>query len=628
MSNLVLQHDRRFSTRRTDEMTGDPESLAGHINIRDMGSRTMREDAPKPKKKTTGLGDVERGSIREGEAVLEREQKKRKRGEPTQLRGVGILSAADVLVEGLKYQPRTTATRQTYDLILTTTANSLGDVSYEVVRSAADAVLEYLKDENMKDVDKKKEIDDLLGTSMPSKQFNELVNLGKKITDYHGQDDDANKDGKDVHGTEDNAELDEKQGVAVVFDESDEDDDGIQRTAEVEDDTDSSSEEDGAEDRLGAGESAVGESSHKQKPSNQTTRDEGEEIIVDSDEFRLGAEGRPNPQKEPIPAREIDAFWLQRQVGTVFSDAHIQQVKTKEALQILSGLTENGEERSLREIENDLMDLFEYEHHELVEKLFVNRDKVVWITRWRRAEEKSEEKTAVEQEMIAKGHHSILAELHGQVGAETDDASKSGRKIRLDLMDIDLPHRDNTERKGQSSAPVEDIQPKRLLNLENLVFNSGNHLMTNPNVKLPLLSRKRVFKGYEEFFVPAPKPRENAGERSNMPLSEIPDWARKAFGEKTTELNRIQTRCFPTAFNDDGNMLICAPTGSGKTNVAMLAMLREIGKHRNADTGEIVLDNLKIIYIAPLKALVREQAGNFGNRLKPLGIKVAELTGD
>lgn len=627
MSNLVLQHDRRFSTRRTDEMTGDPESLAGHINIRDMGSRTMREDAPKQKKTTAGLGDVERGSIKEGEAVLEREQKKRKRGEPTQSRGVGILSALDVLLEGLKYQPRTAATRQTYDLILTTTANSLGDVPYEVVRSAADAVLEYLKDEDMKDVDKKKEIDDILGTSMPSKQFNELVNLGKKITDYHGQDEDANKDGKDVHDTED-AELDERQGVAVVFDESDDEDDAIQRTAEVEDDTDSSSEGDSAEDHLGVGEPTVGESNHEQQPSNETTRDEGEEIIVDTDEVRLGAERQTKPHKELIPAREIDAFWLQRQVGTVYLDPHIQQVKTKEALQILSGLTENGEERSLREIENDLMDLFDYEHHELVEKLFVNRDKVVWITRWRRAEEKSEDQTAVEQEMIAKGHRSILAELHGQVEAETDDASKPGRKIKLDLMDIDLPHRDTTTWKGQSSAPVEDIQPKRLLNLENLVFHSGNHLMTNPNVKLPPLSSKRLYPGYEEFLVPAPTPRKNAGERSNMPLAEIPDWARKAFGEKTKELNRIQTKCFPAAFNDDGNMLICAPTGSGKTNVAMLAMLREIGKHRNADTGEIMLDNLKIIYIAPLKALVREQAGNFGERLKPFGIKVAELTGD
>src|SRR5437762_14191773 len=228
MSNLVLQADRRFVTRRNDEVTGDPESLAGRINIRDMGSRTGREDAPKQKKRTTGLQGVERGSRREEEAVLKREQNKRKRGEPAQMRGAGVLSAGDALIEGLKYRPRTPATRATYDLILTVTANALGDVTHEVVRSAADAVLEYLKDDSMKDYDKKKEIDDLVGISMSSKEFNELVNLGKKITDYDAQDEDEKMENEDGAGG--GAELDERQGVAVVFDEGDEDEDGVERT--------------------------------------------------------------------------------------------------------------------------------------------------------------------------------------------------------------------------------------------------------------------------------------------------------------------------------------------------------------------------------------------------------------
>lgn len=213
MSNLVLQHDKRFSTRRTDEVTGDPESLAGRIDMRDMGSRTARENAPRQKIKVSGPKTMEPGSIRAGEDRLEESKRKRKRGEPAQMRGAGILSAADALVEGLKYRPRTLATRQTYDLIVTSTARHLGDVSSEMVRSAADAILEYLKDENMKDYDKKKEIDDLLGTTMGSKEFNELVNLGKKITDYD-QKDDVNID--EDTAADEGAELDERQGVAVV----------------------------------------------------------------------------------------------------------------------------------------------------------------------------------------------------------------------------------------------------------------------------------------------------------------------------------------------------------------------------------------------------------------------------
>lgn len=51
--------------------------------------------------------------------------------------------------------------------------------------------------------------------------------------------------------------------------------------------------------------------------------------------------------------------------------------------------------------------------------------------------------------------------------------------------------------------------------------------------------------------------------------------------------------------------------GAGKTNVALLCMLREIGKHINAD-GTINADEFKIIYVAPMRSLVQEMVGNFG----------------
>jgi len=624
MSNLVLQHDKRFSTRRNDEVTGDPESLAGRINIRDMGSRDAREDAPvQKKKKTSGPKNIERGSIREGEDVLEREQKRRKRGDAQHMRGAGVLSAADLAVEGLKYRPRTPATRQTYDLIVTTTANNLGDVSHEVVRSAADAILEYLKDENLKDFDKKRDIDDLLGVTMGSKEFNELVNLGKKITDYDGQDDDVNMD--EEGGAEDEAELDERQGVAVVFDDEEEDEEGGAQTFEVRDEGDTSSDEE-PDDAEGAPDGAAVDSEKREGPVEDTG--EGEEMIIDGNVNGTSAKRDRKPEKNAVSVRSIDAYWLQRQIGAIYADAHIQQSKTHEALDLLSGFSEDGEEKPLREIENELMGLFDWEHHELAEKLIMNRDKIVWVTRWRRAAEDSTLRAALEAEMIDEGHRAILDELQGRGEEDIDGVSKPNKKLKFDLMDVDVPKgpTDGSAEKNEGTL-TGGLQPRRLINLENLVFDQGNHLMTNPNVKLPQGTTKRTFKGYEEIHVPAPKARKDASERSNMPTSELPEWARQGFGS-SKELNRIQTKCFPTAFNDDGNMLICAPTGSGKTNVAMLAILREIGKNRNPDTGEIMLDNFKIVYIAPLKALVQEQVGNFRKRLEPYGIKVSELTGD
>ena len=49
-------------------------------------------------------------------------------------------------------------------------------------------------------------------------------------------------------------------------------------------------------------------------------------------------------------------------------------------------------------------------------------------------------------------------------------------------------------------------------------------------------------------------------------------------GYKT--LNRIQSRIFPAAFGTNENLLVCAPTGAGKTNIAMTCVLREIGINR------------------------------------------------
>ena len=622
MSNLVLQADRRFVTRRNDEVTGDPESLAGRINIIDMGARTGREGAPKQKKKA-GLQDVERGSIREGEDVLEREQRKRKRGEPAQMRGAGILSAGEALIEGIKYRPRTPATRATYDLILTLTANLLGDVSHEVVRSATDAVLETLKDDSMKDLEKKKEIDDLVGISMSSKEFNDLVNLGKKITDYNAQDDDDKMD--DGDGVDNGTELDERQGVAVVFDESDEDDEGAGRTFEVRDEGEPSTDEDEPEEARDEP-----DRDHEKTADENVDGDDASDasMVLDGGLNRPGRQDRAKTS-DALQTHDIDAYWLQRQIGTIYTDAHVQQMKTQEALHILSGMGEDGEEVPLHNMENDLMELFDYEEADLVGRLVMNRSKVVWVTKWRLAAEDDDARHLVENQMLEAGQSEILDELRGKTFKHEDDGTHAAKKMKMDLMDIDVPKpikNGDAKQEPKEGNLVGGLQPKRVINLESLVFDQGNHLMTNPNVKLPQGSTKRTFKGYEEIHVPAPRPKRDPGER-NIPTTELPDWARQGFGS-AKELNRIQTKCFPSAFDDDGNLLICAPTGSGKTNVAMLTMLREIGKNRNTETGEISLDDFKIVYIAPLKALVQEQVGNFGKRLEPYGIRVSELTGD
>lgn len=65
-------------------------------------------------------------------------------------------------------------------------------------------------------------------------------------------------------------------------------------------------------------------------------------------------------------------------------------------------------------------------------------------------------------------------------------------------------------------------------------------------------------------------------------------------------LNRVQSRLYETAFKQPDNFLLCAPTGAGKTNVAMLAFLHEIGLNMD-ENGVLNKDNFKIMYPTPLK---------------------------
>lgn len=53
-------------------------------------------------------------------------------------------------------------------------------------------------------------------------------------------------------------------------------------------------------------------------------------------------------------------------------------------------------------------------------------------------------------------------------------------------------------------------------------------------------------------------------------------------------LNRIQSVVFETAYTTNENLLVCAPTGAGKTNIALLAIVHTI---RNYMENSIIKKN-------------------------------------
>ena len=157
------------------------------------------------------------------------------------------------------------------------------------------------------------------------------------------------------------------------------------------------------------------------------------------------------------------------------------------------------------------------------------------------------------------------------------------------------------------------------------MFDGGSHFMTNKKCNLPTGSTRQSKKGYEEVFVPPPEKPKVTGEKL-INIASLPKYTHPAF-EGYQQLNRIQSKLMKPTLETDQNLLVCAPTGAGKTNVALLTMMREIGKHINSD-GTINVDDFKMIYVAPMRSLVTEMTGSFKKRLQKYGLEVNELTGD
>lgn len=104
----------------------------------------------------------------------------------------------------------------------------------------------------------------------------------------------------------------------------------------------------------------------------------------------------------------------------------------------------------------------------------------------------------------------------------------------------------------------------------------------------------------------------------------LPPWSHAAFGT-VTHLNTLQTNVFDGMFHTSQNMLVCAPTGAGKTIVALLAVLRQI---QEQFVDGVLNKDFKMIFVAPMKALAQEMVENFRKRLAPYRLIVRELTGD
>ncbi|PAA64041.1 hypothetical protein BOX15_Mlig030796g1, partial [Macrostomum lignano] len=146
------------------------------------------------------------------------------------------------------------------------------------------------------------------------------------------------------------------------------------------------------------------------------------------------------------------------------------------------------------------------------------------------------------------------------------------------------------------------------------------------SVMLPATATQRSTPKFDEVTLPPSSAKPTHVGANRVPLAELDELTQRAF-PGTSHLNAIQTVVFDSAYKTNENLLICAPTGAGKTNIAMLTVLHEI-KQNIGPGGVVKRDDFKIVYVCPMKALAAEMTANFGKRLAPLGLTVRECTGD
>ncbi|KAH9647075.1 DExH-box ATP-dependent RNA helicase DExH12 [Citrus sinensis] len=460
-------------------------------------------------------------------AALVRQSKRRR----LRLHEESVLLAAS---EEGTYKPKTNETRAAYRAMLSVIQQQLGGQPLSIVSAAADEILAVLKDDSVEKPDKKKDIEKLLNP-IPNHVFDQLVSIGKLITDY-------NQDAGYGSTENDTSEvLDDDTVVAVEFEDNgnDEEQSDLDMVPEDEEEED----EDVVESNASGGAMQMGVGGG------------------DDDESRDANEGTG------LNVQDIDAYWLQRKISQAFDQQIDPQRCQKLAEEVLKVLADG--EGDDRELENKLLYHFQFDKFSLFKLLLSNRFKVVWCTRLARAQDQEERKN-IEEEMMGLGPDlaPILEQLH---------ATRATAKERQRTW-------------------------------KRWVYNN------------------KIYKGYEEIQVPAMKPKPLDPNEKLIKISEMPEWAQPAF-KGMTELNRVQSRVYETALFSADNILLCAPTGAGKTNVAVLTILEQLSLNKNND-GSFNRSNYKIIYVAPMKALVAEVVGNLSNRLQIYDVKVRELSGD
>ncbi|KAK4325026.1 hypothetical protein Pmani_004371 [Petrolisthes manimaculis] len=348
----------------------------------------------------------------------------------------------------------------------------------------------------------------------------------------------------------------------------------------------------------------------------------------------------PAKKKEKVPRETYEKSWVEAEMLRYYTDTSIvSELSNGTMTLLLSSKNDN-------ELQNELFELLGFERFELIQTLLKHRTQVK-----NPPPDKDKKIAELLSDLEARGmperptfgqQVTVMNETERQLLKQARKEEKKLFKTAKQLAEDDTVEDFNPETlKAKREAALLEASQAYLfkkrdrINMPEVKFpyvfdNYGKAKQTagyvaGMKLALPEGFTRTVDSLSEEVDIPVSDPAPPDVGSKLIPIKELDRIGQEAFRNCKT-LNRIQTVVYPVAYHSNENLLICAPTGAGKTNIAMLTVVHQIRQHLEA--GVIQKDKFKIVYIAPMKALAAEMARNFGKRLETLGLTVRELTGD
>ncbi|XP_021913277.1 activating signal cointegrator 1 complex subunit 3 isoform X2 [Zootermopsis nevadensis] len=347
-------------------------------------------------------------------------------------------------------------------------------------------------------------------------------------------------------------------------------------------------------------------------------------------------------KKNHIKKNGFGKSWLEKEVRKYYQANNPAGLSPDEFADTIVNMLKSG--RSNDELQNELFDLLGFDRFELIQSILQHRNDIILGASVAEEKKSLASQSAPDQRRPNYGCQVVVQSeqekhLLKQVRKEEKKLNKAIN--RNDEEDVEEPEFNPVELRAKRqaalktamNAPIFQDRSRVTQSQEKYphVYDSQRQVQQSSGfiagVKVMLSSdvKRTDNKQYEEVNIPVSEPAPLSVGNNLVSISSLDEIGQMAFqGVKT--LNRIQSIVFDTAYRTNENLLICAPTGAGKTNVALLTIVHQIRQF--IDQGVIKKDQFKIVYVAPMKALAAEMTQNFNRKLNCLGISVKELTGD